>query len=260
MPNLVRLRQPHFSSNRHFLLHLARAYAMCVAGSCSPRPFPRISGTGGIGMSAFPHSASQPSHMPSLSQRRRRRIFCPSRAPTTSSSTSATRARLRISIAPPSACRWWPMPDRKPASAIAPPTSCSRARSASCSPRRCAAAIPSPITFTAMATACASSRCGWTTRAAPGARPPAAAPSAWPSPTSCPTSTATVVLSSIRAYGDTIHTFVERGDYCGPFLPGFRAVEQRSRRAPRRPAAHRPHGGQRGLARDERVGRFLRAT
>ncbi len=33
------------------------------------------------------------------------------------------------------------------------------------------------------------------------------------------------VLSSIRAYGDTIHTFVERGDYDGPFLPGYRAVE-----------------------------------
>jgi len=34
-----------------------------------------------------------------------------------------------------------------------------------------------------------------------------------------------VVLSSIRAYGDTIHTFVERGAYSGPFLPGFRPVE-----------------------------------
>jgi 4-hydroxyphenylpyruvate dioxygenase len=33
------------------------------------------------------------------------------------------------------------------------------------------------------------------------------------------------VLASIRAYGDTIHTFVERGHYAGPFLPGFRAVE-----------------------------------
>jgi 4-hydroxyphenylpyruvate dioxygenase len=33
------------------------------------------------------------------------------------------------------------------------------------------------------------------------------------------------VLASIRAYGDTIHTFVQRGDYQGPFLPGFRAVE-----------------------------------
>ena len=34
-----------------------------------------------------------------------------------------------------------------------------------------------------------------------------------------------VVLSSIRTYGDTIHTFVERGHYAGPFLPGFRAIE-----------------------------------
>ncbi len=33
------------------------------------------------------------------------------------------------------------------------------------------------------------------------------------------------VLASIRAYGDTIHTFVERSAYTGPFLPGFRAVE-----------------------------------
>jgi 4-hydroxyphenylpyruvate dioxygenase len=34
-----------------------------------------------------------------------------------------------------------------------------------------------------------------------------------------------VVLSSIRTYGDTIHTFVERGAYTGPFLPGFRAID-----------------------------------
>ncbi|GGG94569.1 4-hydroxyphenylpyruvate dioxygenase [Silvibacterium dinghuense] len=32
-----------------------------------------------------------------------------------------------------------------------------------------------------------------------------------------------VRLSSIATYGDTIHTFVERGDYAGPFLPGYRA-------------------------------------
>jgi 4-hydroxyphenylpyruvate dioxygenase len=29
------------------------------------------------------------------------------------------------------------------------------------------------------------------------------------------------LLSSIAIYGDTIHTFVERGNYSGPFLPGF---------------------------------------
>ncbi len=34
-----------------------------------------------------------------------------------------------------------------------------------------------------------------------------------------------VVLASIKTYGDTIHTFVERDAYLGPFLPGFRAVE-----------------------------------
>ena len=32
-------------------------------------------------------------------------------------------------------------------------------------------------------------------------------------------------ISAIAAYGDTIHAFVERKDYHGAFLPGFRAVE-----------------------------------
>jgi len=32
-----------------------------------------------------------------------------------------------------------------------------------------------------------------------------------------------VTTASIAAYGDTIHTFVERGHYNGPFLPGFRS-------------------------------------
>jgi 4-hydroxyphenylpyruvate dioxygenase len=32
-----------------------------------------------------------------------------------------------------------------------------------------------------------------------------------------------VRLASIRAYGETIHTFVERGHYDGPFLPGYEA-------------------------------------
>ncbi len=34
-----------------------------------------------------------------------------------------------------------------------------------------------------------------------------------------------VKMSSIAAYGDTIHTFVERRDYKGAFLPGYVAVE-----------------------------------
>src|SRR5688572_19940440 len=32
-----------------------------------------------------------------------------------------------------------------------------------------------------------------------------------------------VVTSSIKTYGDTIHTFVERKNYLGPFLPGYKA-------------------------------------
>jgi 4-hydroxyphenylpyruvate dioxygenase len=34
-----------------------------------------------------------------------------------------------------------------------------------------------------------------------------------------------VKLASIAAYGDTLHTFVERTRYFGPFLPGYQAVE-----------------------------------
>jgi 4-hydroxyphenylpyruvate dioxygenase len=34
-----------------------------------------------------------------------------------------------------------------------------------------------------------------------------------------------VVLASIRTYADTIHTFVDRGDYHGAFMPGFIAVD-----------------------------------
>jgi len=32
-----------------------------------------------------------------------------------------------------------------------------------------------------------------------------------------------VVMSAIKTYGDTIHKFVQRNDYNGPFLPGFQS-------------------------------------
>jgi 4-hydroxyphenylpyruvate dioxygenase len=35
----------------------------------------------------------------------------------------------------------------------------------------------------------------------------------------------TVRLATIATYGETLHTFVERGAYDGPFLPGFEAVD-----------------------------------
>jgi 4-hydroxyphenylpyruvate dioxygenase len=35
----------------------------------------------------------------------------------------------------------------------------------------------------------------------------------------------TVRLASIRTYGETLHTFVDRADYGGPFLPGYERVD-----------------------------------
>src|SRR5690348_15636804 len=35
-----------------------------------------------------------------------------------------------------------------------------------------------------------------------------------------------IELSAIATYGDTIHTFVDRADYAGPFKPGFVSVAQ----------------------------------
>jgi 4-hydroxyphenylpyruvate dioxygenase len=40
-----------------------------------------------------------------------------------------------------------------------------------------------------------------------------------------------VKLATIATYGETLHTFVERGAYDGPFLPGFAAVERPSQDA-----------------------------
>jgi len=34
----------------------------------------------------------------------------------------------------------------------------------------------------------------------------------------------TVIFASVKTYGDTIHTYVERKTYTGPFLPGFKLV------------------------------------
>src|SRR5437016_1752356 len=35
-----------------------------------------------------------------------------------------------------------------------------------------------------------------------------------------------VVMASIATYGETVHTFVERKNYNGPFLPSFRATPE----------------------------------
>lgn len=41
-----------------------------------------------------------------------------------------------------------------------------------------------------------------------------------------------VVTASIRTYGDTVHTFVERNNYKGPFLPGYVAAMSTFRTTP----------------------------
>jgi 4-hydroxyphenylpyruvate dioxygenase len=35
----------------------------------------------------------------------------------------------------------------------------------------------------------------------------------------------TVIIATIRTYGDTNHTFVQRDGWTGAFLPGFRATD-----------------------------------
>lgn len=35
----------------------------------------------------------------------------------------------------------------------------------------------------------------------------------------------TVVRSGIHTYGDTVHIFIERNNYTGPFMPGFKALQ-----------------------------------
>jgi len=40
-------------------------------------------------------------------------------------------------------------------------------------------------------------------------------------PTRLSDASGSVVLASIQTYGDTLHTFIDRSGYTGPFLPGF---------------------------------------
>lgn len=45
-------------------------------------------------------------------------------------------------------------------------------------------------------------------------------------PTQLQDANGSVVVASIKTYGDTIHTFVERKNYKGPFLPGYQPVSK----------------------------------
>ena len=41
-----------------------------------------------------------------------------------------------------------------------------------------------------------------------------------------------VELATIGTYGDVVHTFVNRADYAGPYLPGLRRAAVGERRGP----------------------------
>ncbi|MEP7071364.1 MAG: 4-hydroxyphenylpyruvate dioxygenase [Verrucomicrobiota bacterium] len=51
-------------------------------------------------------------------------------------------------------------------------------------------------------------------------------------PTTLTDDSGRVVLSGIHTYGETVHLFVERGDYNGDFMPGFRKWESSYNPAP----------------------------
>ena len=68
----------------------------------------------------------------------------------------------------------------------------------------------------------------------------------------------TVRMATIATYGETLHTFVERGEYHGAFLPGVqrRRRDEGGRRPVRR---HRSHRRQCRVGPTRRMGRLLRA-
>jgi hypothetical protein len=69
-----------------------------------------------------------------------------------------------------------------------------------------------------------------------------------------------VVKSGIHTYGETVHIFIERDNYKGAFLPGFKPWKSALQPGARGPEVRGPHGGQRGLERDEHLGGLLRPT
>ena len=68
-----------------------------------------------------------------------------------------------------------------------------------------------------------------------------------------------VELSSIATYGDVVHTFVNRSEYTGPYLPVTSRSRRRTARRRRRPDEHRPRRRQRRARPHESLGRVLRA-
>ena len=111
------------------------------------------------------------------------------------------------------------------------------------------------------AMACVTSPCGWTTPKSAYRETTARGAKSVRAPEALRDEHGEVRISAIATYGDTIHSFIERRNYRGVFLPGFRRVERTD--AVARPVGlevHRPHGRQRRLGRDEPLGGVSIAT
>ena len=68
-----------------------------------------------------------------------------------------------------------------------------------------------------------------------------------------------VRMATVATYGETLHTFVERNGYTGPFLPGFEPAPQPPAERGGHVRRHRPRRRQRRARPARRVGRLLRA-
>ena len=149
------------------------------------------------------------------------------------------------------------------ASSTRPATSSARARSPSSSPRRCRPIIPTasrldPARRRRQDIALEVDDVAGAYRR----RPSAAAPSASTPPTLLEDEHGVYEFATIRAYGDTTHTFVNRDRYRGVFAPGYQPLDpdrySPAHLPPGRPRGHRPHRRQRRGRQDGRVGRVLR--
>ena len=127
---------------------------------------------------------------------------------------------------------------RRPATATTTPTCCGPGRSGSSSRARSARTARSPTTTGGTATASWTwrSRCPtWTSASRTPARPGRRIVT---EPHDETDEHGTVRIAAIKAYGDTVHSLVDRSRYHGPYLPGYVGARQR-RRPRRRPPSSR---------------------
>ena len=155
----------------------------------------------------------------------RRTTRCRCSGSTTSSSGSATRRRPRTTSSPPTGSARSPRPGSRPGCATAPPASSQHGN--------VRLVLTAPLVGSSPVAAHVAAHGDGVhslALAVPDARPPtgprsSAGPAESTSRYELEDEHGVVRLASIATYGETVHTFVERGAYGGPFLPGFAAVD-----------------------------------